>query len=108
MTQDELKQAVAQAAADHVAQTAPAGSIIGVGTGSTANFFIDALAAINTELGETSPLLRFDGSLDDADMSLGVRHSARKVARLAQHVTGHCANMAQPAQVEFPVTESSG
>ena len=45
MTQDELKQAVAQAAADYVAQTAPAGSIIGVGTGSTANFFIDALAA---------------------------------------------------------------
>lgn len=33
----------------------------------------DALQAINTELGETSPLLRFDGSLDDADMSLGER-----------------------------------
>ena len=33
----------------------------------------DALAAINTEHGETSPLLRFDGSLDDADMSLGER-----------------------------------
>lgn len=33
----------------------------------------DALAAINAELGETSPLLRFDGSLDDADMSLGER-----------------------------------
>lgn len=46
MTQDELKQAVAQAAADYVAQTAPSGSIIGVGTGSTANFFIDALAAL--------------------------------------------------------------
>ncbi len=46
MTLDELKLAVAQAAADHVAQKAPAGSIIGVGTGSTANFFIDALAAI--------------------------------------------------------------
>jgi ribose 5-phosphate isomerase A len=46
MTQDELKQAVAQAAADYVANNAPAGSIIGVGTGSTANFFIDALAAI--------------------------------------------------------------
>lgn len=45
MTQDELKQAVAQAAADHVAEQAPAGAIIGVGTGSTANFFIDALAA---------------------------------------------------------------
>ena len=46
MTQDELKQAVAQAAADYVAQTAPTGSIIGVGTGSTANFFIDALAPL--------------------------------------------------------------
>jgi ribose 5-phosphate isomerase A len=46
MTQDELKQAVAQAAADYVASTAPAGSIIGVGTGSTANFFIDALAPL--------------------------------------------------------------
>jgi len=46
MTQDELKQAVAQAAADYVAEHAPAGSIIGVGTGSTANFFIDALAPL--------------------------------------------------------------
>ena len=44
MTQDELKQAVAQAAADYVAANAPEGAIIGVGTGSTANFFIDALA----------------------------------------------------------------
>ena len=41
MTQDELKQAVALAAIDHVR-----GGIIGVGTGSTANYFIDALAAI--------------------------------------------------------------
>ena len=49
MTQDELKQAVAQAAADYVAEHAPAGSIIGVGTGSTANFFIDALAAIKSK-----------------------------------------------------------
>ena len=46
MTQDELKQAVAQAAADHVAANMPAGGVIGVGTGSTANFFIDALALI--------------------------------------------------------------
>lgn len=34
---------------------------------------VDALAAINGEFGEDSPLLRFDGSLDDADMSLGER-----------------------------------
>ncbi|MBL8449247.1 MAG: ribose-5-phosphate isomerase RpiA [Dechloromonas sp.] len=46
MTQDELKQAVAEAAADLVAAEAPIGSIIGVGTGSTANFFIDALAPL--------------------------------------------------------------
>ncbi len=32
-----------------------------------------ALQAINAEHGEDSPLLRFDGSLDDADMSLGER-----------------------------------
>ena len=44
MTQDELKQAVGQAAAGHVAENSPEGCIIGVGTGSTANCFIDALA----------------------------------------------------------------
>ena len=33
----------------------------------------DALAAVNAEFGETSELLRFDASLDDADMSLGER-----------------------------------
>jgi ribose 5-phosphate isomerase A len=53
MTQDELKQAVAQAAADYVAINVPAGSIVGVGTGSTANFFIDALAKIKGHIGAT-------------------------------------------------------
>ncbi|MDI6748172.1 MAG: ribose-5-phosphate isomerase RpiA [Rhodocyclaceae bacterium] len=53
MTQDELKQAVANAARDYVAETAPAGSIIGVGTGSTANLFIDALATIKDRIGAT-------------------------------------------------------
>jgi ribose 5-phosphate isomerase A len=52
-TQDELKQAVAQAAADYVAANVPAGSIVGVGTGSTANFFIDALARIKDRIGAT-------------------------------------------------------
>ena len=42
MTQDELKQAVARAAIQYVVD----GEIIGVGTGSTANFFIDELATI--------------------------------------------------------------
>lgn len=53
MTQDELKQAVAKAAADYVAANVPAGSIVGVGTGSTANCFIDELAKIRNHLGAT-------------------------------------------------------
>ncbi|WP_026354350.1 ribose-5-phosphate isomerase RpiA [Massilia niastensis] len=46
MTQDELKQAVARAAIDYVVD----GEIIGVGTGSTANFFIDELARIKDRI----------------------------------------------------------
>jgi ribose 5-phosphate isomerase A len=46
MTQDELKQQVAAAALKHV----PRGEVIGVGTGSTVNFFIDALAGIRQEI----------------------------------------------------------
>ena len=46
MTQDELKQQVAAAALKHV----PHGEVIGVGTGSTVNFFIDALAGIKQEI----------------------------------------------------------
>ena len=46
MTQDELKQAVARAAIDYVID----GEIIGVGTGSTANFFIDELARIKDRI----------------------------------------------------------
>jgi ribose 5-phosphate isomerase A len=53
MTQDELKQAVAQAACDYVAGNLPVGSILGVGTGSTANYFIDALVAIKDRIGAT-------------------------------------------------------
>jgi len=53
MTQDELKQAVARAARDHVADRLPVGGILGVGTGSTANFFIDEIAAIKDRIGGT-------------------------------------------------------
>ncbi|GAB2180159.1 ribose-5-phosphate isomerase RpiA [Denitratisoma sp. agr-D3] len=53
MTQDELKKAAADAALAYVlAHTAP-GAIIGVGTGSTANFFIDALATVKDRIGGT-------------------------------------------------------
>jgi len=46
MTQDEMKQAVAKAAIDYVVE----GAILGVGTGSTANFFIDQLALIKDSI----------------------------------------------------------
>lgn len=42
MTQDEQKRAAAQAAIQYIS----AGCIVGVGTGSTANYFIDELARI--------------------------------------------------------------
>ncbi len=42
MSQDKKKKSVAEAALEYVNQ----GDIVGVGTGSTANFFIDALAGI--------------------------------------------------------------
>jgi ribose 5-phosphate isomerase A len=42
MSQDDLKRAVAKAAIEYV----PVDCIVGVGTGSTANFFIDELAGI--------------------------------------------------------------
>lgn len=45
MTQNELKQAVGRAAIQYVR-----GGIIGVGTGSTANFFIDALAEVKARI----------------------------------------------------------
>ncbi len=51
MNQNELKQAVARAASDYVAAHLPAGAILGVGTGSTANCFIDEVAAIKDRLG---------------------------------------------------------
>jgi len=46
MTQDEMKQAVAKEALKYVVKN----SIIGVGTGSTANFFIDELASIKDSI----------------------------------------------------------
>jgi len=49
MTQDEMKQAVAKAAIDYI----EAGTIVGVGTGSTANFFIDELAKIKGKIDGT-------------------------------------------------------
>ena len=46
MTQDEMKQAVAKAAVAQIQAQLEPTSIVGVGTGSTANCFIDELAKI--------------------------------------------------------------
>ena len=46
MTQDELKTLVGQAALTYVQP----GSIVGVGTGSTVNKFIDALATMTGQI----------------------------------------------------------
>ena len=47
MTQDELKKKVAEAALRHVVEDA----VVGVGSGSTVNLFIDALAKMKGRIG---------------------------------------------------------
>jgi len=49
MSQDELKQQVALAALNYIKPQLRPDAIIGVGTGSTANFFIDALATLKND-----------------------------------------------------------
>ena len=63
MTQNELKEAVGRAALEYV----PDNCIVGVGTGSTANYFIDALAEIKG---------RIQGAVSSSEAS---------VARLKSH-----------------------
>jgi ribose 5-phosphate isomerase A len=46
MTQDELKALVGRAALEHVVH----GTVVGVGTGSTVNHFIDALATLRSQV----------------------------------------------------------
>ena len=58
MTQDEMKKAVAVAAVEYIKPKLHKESIVGVGTGSTANFFIDALAEVKH---------LFDGAVASSD-----------------------------------------
>ena len=53
MTQDELKQAVALAALEHIKPKIEHDTVLGIGTGSTANCFIDCLAQIKGLIGAT-------------------------------------------------------
>lgn len=58
MNQNQLKEAVAKAALDYIHPKLSEDSVIGVGTGSTANYFIDALATIKTS---------FDGAVASSE-----------------------------------------
>ncbi|WP_347330077.1 ribose-5-phosphate isomerase RpiA [Marinimicrobium locisalis] len=86
MTQDELKQAVGQAAVDYIAPKLRPDRIIGVGTGSTANCFIDALARLKDD---------FAGAVASSDASaerlqkLGIKvFDLNEVSELEVYVDG--------------------
>ena len=53
MDQNELKKAVAKAAADYVKERLHSDSVIGVGTGSTANYFIEYLGEFRDDIPAT-------------------------------------------------------
>ena len=69
MTQDELKQAAARAAIAHV----PVGGIIGVGTGSTANYFIAELGKVKHKFDARRGELGGDGAAAES-----ARHRRRR------------------------------
>lgn len=86
MTQDELKKAVGQAAVDYIAPKLQRDSIIGVGTGSTANCFIDALGKLKDD---------FAGAVASSDASaerlqkLGITvYDLNEVSELLVYVDG--------------------
>lgn len=82
MTQDELKTLVGQAALNYV----EAGAIVGVGTGSTVNKFIDALAGIkHTIAGAVSSSVASTQRLQ----ALGIQvFDAAEVDELAVYIDG--------------------
>ncbi len=82
MTQDELKTAVGQAALQYVQP----GSVVGVGTGSTVNKFIDALACMKAQIaGAVSSSLASTQRLQ----ALGIRvFEATEVDELAVYIDG--------------------
>jgi len=86
MSQDELKQAVARAAINYIEPKLEADSIIGVGTGSTANYFIQYLADIKG---------KFDGTVASSEKSadrlkaLGIPvYELNSVDRICVYVDG--------------------
>ena len=75
MTQDELKKAVGWAALQYVQP----GTIVGVGTGSTAAHFIDALGTMKGQI---------EGAVSSSDASTEKLKSLNEVDRLGIYVDG--------------------
>ncbi|MCR9185533.1 MAG: ribose-5-phosphate isomerase RpiA [Halieaceae bacterium] len=82
MTQDALKQAVAQAALDYIRPQLERDTVLGIGTGSTANLFIDLLAGLRGEINTT------------------VASSEASAERLRQHGI-HVSDLNSVPQVDF-------
>ncbi len=82
MTQDELKTLVGQAALEFVVP----GSVVGVGTGSTVNKFIDALATVKGQIaGAVSSSAQSTARLQ----ALGIRvFDANEVERIPVYIDG--------------------
>ncbi len=82
MTQDELKALVGQAALEYVVP----GTVVGVGTGSTVNHFIDALATLKQRItGAVSSSAQSTARLQ----SLGIRvFDANEVERIPVYIDG--------------------
>ena len=99
MTQDEKKQAVAKAALEFV----EAGTAIGVGTGSTANYFIDALAEIKHKIDATVASSEESARRLEAHRNIGHRRPRQRVR--PGHPQGgdpcHCQRPHQVGQVRF-------
>ncbi len=82
MTQDELKALVAHAALDHVVP----GALVGVGTGSTVNHFIDALAGMKDRIaGAVSSSVRSTERLRGHGITV---HEAAEVTSLPVYIDG--------------------
>ena len=98
MNQDQLKQAVARAAIEYITPKLQADSILGVGTGSTANFFIDMLGELKDD---------FAGAVASSDASakrleaLGIEVlDLNSVSELVAYVDGADESNAQLALIK--------
>ncbi len=86
MDQDAMKRKVGERAAEHIDRFLEKDSIVGVGTGSTANCFIDALAGIKTHFdGAVASSVETERRLKEHGIPV---YDLNGVKRLAWYVDG--------------------